>query len=150
MKEIEALAIQLMKQHGLSNWNFGWNNTRGSFGKCIHRTHTIELSIITTPLRTREEVVNTILHEIAHALVGSGNGHNHIWKRKAIEIGCNGERCGSSVGIDKTQLAGTKWVATCANGHVHVHFRSSKKQVSCGRCSNKFDMRYLLMFTKQA
>lgn len=32
-------------------------------------------------------VIETILHEIAHALT-PGNGHNHVWKEQARELGC--------------------------------------------------------------
>jgi hypothetical protein len=28
---------------------------------------------------------DTVKHEVAHALAGAGNGHNHIWKR----VRCN-------------------------------------------------------------
>ena len=36
-----------------------------------------------------EEVKNTLLHEIAHALVGPGHRHNRVWRQKAREIGCD-------------------------------------------------------------
>ena len=45
----------------------------------------------------RPEVIkNTILHEIAHAIVGYGvSAHGSEWKRMAMSIGCNGQRCSS-------------------------------------------------------
>ena len=43
---------------------------------------------------TKKELKDTILHEIAHALVGHKvQAHGKIWKSKAIEIGCSGNRC---------------------------------------------------------
>ena len=40
-----------------------------------------------------KEVTDVILHEIAHALVPAGSGHGFKWKQKAMEIGCEPERC---------------------------------------------------------
>ena len=36
---------------------------------------------------SKEEIKNTILHQIAHLLVGVDNGHNEIWQEKAKELG---------------------------------------------------------------
>jgi hypothetical protein len=33
-------------------------------------------------------VKNSILHELAHVLVGKGHGHDEIWFRKALDLGC--------------------------------------------------------------
>jgi SNF2 family DNA or RNA helicase len=35
------------------------------------------------------ELINTIRHEVAHAIVGPGHGHNEVWADKAREIGCD-------------------------------------------------------------
>lgn len=36
---------------------------------------------------------NTVLHEIAHIIAGARHGHDDVWKRIAMNIGCTGERC---------------------------------------------------------
>ena len=36
-----------------------------------------------------KHVLDTILHEIAHALVGSHHKHDAVWKAKCKEIGCD-------------------------------------------------------------
>ena len=151
MNEIEMIAKDLMKAHGLINWKFAWNNKRTAFGTCRFSNRTIELSSELTPLRPKDETINTILHEIAHALVGANNGHNHIWRRKFIEMGGNGERCSSTENIDMKQVGnGNNWVATCVNGHEHVRFKKPPtKETSCGLCSNKFDRRYILIYERQ-
>jgi hypothetical protein len=38
----------------------------------------------------RSEILDTILHEIAHALVGHKEAHGPVWVAKAKEIGCSG------------------------------------------------------------
>ena len=37
-------------------------------------------------------MTESLLHEIAHALVGRKHNHDAEWKAKAREIGCTGER----------------------------------------------------------
>jgi predicted SprT family Zn-dependent metalloprotease len=36
---------------------------------------------------TREEIKDTIMHEIAHALVGSNHNHDSTWKAMALKLG---------------------------------------------------------------
>ena len=43
-------------------------------------------------MNNEDKVKDTILHEISHVLTPK-QGHNNIWRTKAIEIGCDGERC---------------------------------------------------------
>ena len=64
-------------------------------------------------LHSDDEVLDTILHEIAHALVGPQHGHDAVWRAKAREIGCTGERCVSS---DSPRVPGD-WVGRCSAGH---------------------------------
>ncbi len=91
---LEKQAKEEMKKHGLVGWTFEWNlRCTRKAGCCIYDTKTIEITKAYALKATKEEYKNTILHEIAHALVGYKNGHNKIWKSKAISIGCNGERC---------------------------------------------------------
>ena len=40
-----------------------------------------------------EEIDDTLLHEIAHALVGKAHGHDQVWQAKAVALGCSGKRC---------------------------------------------------------
>ena len=41
-----------------------------------------------------EEVRDTILHEVAHALVGPGHGHDTVWKATAAQVGARPQRRG--------------------------------------------------------
>lgn len=133
--EIENLARQLMKQHHLNFWKFEFNNRKSAIGLCNEKRKTIYLSKILTPQMKYEDVKDTILHEIAHALVGIRHGHNSIWRAKAISIGCNGQRCTSEKALDIDITA--KYEATCKNcGHVHKANRRKKRDSWC-RCSAK-------------
>jgi predicted SprT family Zn-dependent metalloprotease len=83
----------LMTKYGLirRGWTFKLNNRKRSLGVCKYGPRRIEISrhIISLP---REQIIDTILHEIAHALVGGGHGHNHVWKAMCRKIGCRPER----------------------------------------------------------
>lgn len=62
-------------------------------GRYYYNKNEIKLQPTFVELNKIEVVTNVLLHEIAHALVPPRSGHNFIWKRKALSIGCNGRRC---------------------------------------------------------
>ena len=141
------LAISLMEKHGLtnSNWRFEFDNSKKRFGVCKHGEKIIGLSKYLVELNDEKRVRNTILHEIAHALVGHKHGHDWIWRAKAIEIGCDGERCYDS---KQVKTPSSKYIAEC-KGCKHT-FKKHRKpklttQSSCGYCSGgKFNPTYKL------
>lgn len=96
------LALNLMTQHGLTKampnyWHLKFDNAVRRLGQTNFATHTISLSKPCTLAATDPaQVRNTILHEIAHALVGPRHGHDSTWRLKAVSIGCNGQRCTDS------------------------------------------------------
>jgi len=140
--EVKILAITLMQRHGLSTltWKFQFDNARRRLGFCNYRRKTISLSKNYIPLLDIEEIVDTTLHEIAHALVGRKNGHNHIWREKAIEIGCNGERL-----YHGEAHVMPKYKGTCPRcGRVILRHR--KKIISCSRCDSRFNRELLFVW----
>lgn len=88
---IEIIARQKMMEHGLTDWNFKLDKAKRRLGSCQYHSKTISLSIHLFKL-PEEEIMQTLLHEIAHALVGPRAGHGPRWKQKAIAIGCNAQR----------------------------------------------------------
>lgn len=82
----------------LDGWKFSWNNAKTICGLCKYKTKEIQLSKNLILLNDNEdEIKNIILHEIAHALVPKGNGHNFVWRIKCHEIGCKAEVHASKV-----------------------------------------------------
>jgi hypothetical protein len=110
--EAENLALELMIKHNLFDWDFGFNSSKRAFGQCSYGRKTIFLSTPLTLACPEHAVKDTMLHEIAHALVGPRHGHDYIWERKAIEIGCNGQRCNHYDDMDESHIR-YKYVAHC-------------------------------------
>ena len=99
LEKARNIALKLMRQHGLSDYTFKWDRAVRRFGCHNGRLKTLSLSRPMTEHETNEKrVINTILHEIAHALDYRKRGysnHDSEWKRVAKSIGCSGERCSS-------------------------------------------------------
>jgi predicted SprT family Zn-dependent metalloprotease len=93
--EAELLALNLMQEHNLliSGWQFKFNKSITNFGVCNYNKKLIVLSETITQFASYEQIKDTILHEIAHALAGFEYKHDETWRRTAIQIGCNGNRC---------------------------------------------------------
>jgi hypothetical protein len=78
---------QELAKHGLSDWHIRLTQATNVLGLCSYKDKTIILSTFHLDTHPDPEIVNTIRHEIAHALC-PGHGHNDVWKFKAIEVGC--------------------------------------------------------------
>jgi hypothetical protein len=88
-------AIALMKEHGLTarGWRFEWDNAVRRFGACHYSKRRISLSRELTKKSSEAGVIDTIKHEICHALVGHEAGHGPAWKAMAVKLGANPKRC---------------------------------------------------------
>ncbi len=85
LKLIESTALDLMKLHGVSHFKFKFSGARRCAGSCS--SDTIRLSITHALYSDDNDIKNTILHEIAHAIVGLKFHHKVEWQDKAIELG---------------------------------------------------------------
>jgi len=95
LKEAEYLALDLLIKHQLNmkGWRFKFDRAKNRMGLCRYGHKCISLSRVLTFKASEKEVEDTLLHEIAHALVGPGFGHGKVWKQMARKIGCSAERC---------------------------------------------------------
>jgi SNF2 family DNA or RNA helicase/predicted SprT family Zn-dependent metalloprotease len=102
--EAQQLCDDYLREHNLFNkgWRTVFTKSNNYIGRCYHDAKRIELSLIHLNVRSEAELRETILHEIAHALIGPNKGHNSEWKNKAIEIGLsNPQPCGQHIDLDK-------------------------------------------------
>lgn len=148
MDTIQAakLARELMDLHGLADWTFGWDRAVRRNGACKFAKQTISLSYRITQLREESQVRNTILHEIAHALVGPGHGHGLVWWAKAKSIGCSGERCTPG---PTPQARYRRVCQACGEEYGKFH-RRPRVRGACTSCCRKYnngryDVRFALV-----
>lgn len=138
------LAKELMKKYGLENWSFKFDRAKRRTGRCSCKKF-ISLSEFFVKNNEESTVKQTLLHEIAHAIVGVNNGHNKIWRAKAKEIGHSGNRCYDS---SKIIMPKRKWIGICPNCRIEIQYHR-KRKCACADCCNKYnngnyDEKYLI------
>lgn len=88
--EVLFLANNLLLKYHLENTEIVFRTHHTALGYCINSGEIITIQINHAINDDIDEIKNTILHEIAHALVGNEYGHNIIWQNKAKELGVTG------------------------------------------------------------
>lgn len=144
LRDAFALAEHLLEQHGLQDWSVTYDNAKSRAGVCRFGQRVLGLSAPLTALHDDAEVRDTILHEIAHALVGPRHGHDATWRRTAVEIGCTGQRCVSGY----SPTVQPAWLGVCAAGHVVGRHRRPERVATCSQCSRSFALEHLLTWTR--
>lgn len=124
-----------MARHGLTGWRLVFDNAKTRAGVCRFDRKEIGLSRPLISLYEVEQVTETVLHEIAHALAGPRHGHDRVWRATARRIGCSGRRC---MPVDAPSVEGP-WVGVCPAGHRTTAHRRPIRVKSCRTCFPGFD-----------
>lgn len=114
-----ALARGYMSEHGLTaqGWHLALDGAVSRCGSCHHGRRRITLSRHYIKLNGQPEIVNTILHEIAHALNGNmRDAHGPAWRAIARRIGSSGERCASRT----VAMPPKRFVGECEKCHTKL------------------------------
>jgi predicted SprT family Zn-dependent metalloprotease len=126
------LAESAMRQYGLTRqgWVFQWDGAKRRYGQCSYSTKVLSFSKFLTEHSEEQDFMDTVMHEIAHALVGPGFGHGVVWRRKMIELGQKPDRTKSgNVAQVEARKAAANYVVTCAHtGKVIAHMDRLVKQ----------------------
>jgi len=142
--EVKSMARDEMDKWGLREigWKFEINSTVRRLGQCSYRKRTIYVSSNNIKYNTEKDILNTILHEIAHALhyqhyvdrgmereffatrytgrkfVQKIPPHGREWKRFAVLVGANPVATSSTCKVHKSITH--KWyLVTVSNGTVN-------------------------------
>jgi predicted SprT family Zn-dependent metalloprotease len=135
-EEIEAL----LKEHGLieKEWTYRYAKTRRFLGRCYFHQKVIEISIyhIFSP---GANYLDTIKHEIAHALVGPKiQAHGKEWKLMAASIGAFPRACAY-----KSSMIYHRYKANCPNCGQEFHRNKKPRKLRmywCTKCGPKNGM----------
>ncbi len=87
VKQLEEIAAREFKKHDLRGWTFGLASTRRQLGVCKYRTKRIEIAEYYARNSPPEMVLDTLMHEIAHAIAGPAAKHGPAWKAVAVRLG---------------------------------------------------------------
>jgi len=122
------LAETLLAEHGLSAadppWTFRFNRRKRALGTCHYGPRRIELSTHFVVANDADEVRDTVLHEIAHALAGPATGHGPAWKAACVRIGARPERLAPA----RVAMPAGRWRAACPGcGATHSRHRRPLK-----------------------
>lgn len=147
LSEVALLAKRELARAGLSpEWKIVWDHALRRAGCCRYGLKRISLSRHLMALYSESEVREVIAHEIAHALVGPGHGHDRVWAAEARRLGGSG-RARLPADFPRPPAA---WVGTCPQGHRYERYRRPSGKGSCSRCRRGYDPRFEIEWRRAA
>lgn len=127
-----ALAQNMMNDHGLIGWRVAHRNYKSTGAVTYFSSKTIGFSAALIAKWTEDEFRQIVLHEIAHALVGHGHGHDRVWAAKARSIGYTGGRTHS------LPTAEHRWIVDCPEcGVLGRRHNRARRAMFCGVCKSQ-------------
>ncbi len=94
--DAERTALRLLREHGLDGWSFTFDRALRRVGACFYRERRISLSRVFVEMNDDPVVLDTIRHEVAHALAWERDravGHGPAWRRWCGVTGAEPRRC---------------------------------------------------------
>ena len=131
LRELEAIAERELLKHGLQDWSFGLAKTKRRQGVCKFHDRRIEIAQYYTRHNSPENVLDTLLHEIAHALAGPKARHGPVWKTIARKLGATPRACDTC--LDTVVMPGD-WQATCEACKKTYHRYKRPQRLTGYRC----------------
>jgi predicted SprT family Zn-dependent metalloprotease len=131
IESVQKRAMNLLKEHGLKRWIFVFDHSTRRAGQCCFSTKTISIAFDLAANGSDTDIRDTLLHEIAHALIGKKHNHGAEWKAKVVEIGGSAER------THRMEFAPARWNVTCENRcWTHVAQQRNSRLI-CRKCGGK-------------
>lgn len=131
----------------LGLWRFGFNRSKTIHGSCYYHRKEIRLSKYLTEINDEDEIRNTILHEISHAILPPSFGHNKVWKMLFIYLGGDGRVIAS----ERAKFLNGKYIYSCPNcGYEYHRFKViTKLNYYCVDCFKTYKERYILKLKEE-
>lgn len=145
LNRVRVWGEALITMHLDDTWTFDFDHAKRRAGLCDYQRRRITVSRYLAARFDDDEIHQTLLHEVAHALAGHAAAHGPEWKRVARELGYVGGT--THHGPTATELA--PWIGRCPSGHVAYRHRRPARETSCAKCSRQFDRRYLFEWRRR-
>lgn len=145
LERVRAWAESLIVVHLDASWTFGFDNAKRRAGQCDYRRKRLTVSRYLAARHGDDENHQTLLHEVAHAIVGPEAAHGPRWRLAARELGYVGGV--THHGETATELA--PWVGLCPAGHVAYRYRRPSRATSCATCAPRFDERFVFRWVRR-
>lgn len=144
LEEAEELALLYMEEHGvLEYFGFGFQNKKRSLGTCNYYRRKIFLSKWYVEQNNEEEIEDTILHEIAHALAWMHDrcrGHGRAWKKWCLKVGADPSRVHN--GEINHPNGHFKYEETCCGVTYQRHRLRKNTSYYCPKCKDPLFEKY--------
>ena len=143
LTKVRVWADALIRLHLNDTWSFAFDNAKTRAGLTNYTKRTITVSRYLASKWDDDDIHQTLLHEVAHAMVGPKAGHGPEWRRVARDIGYIGGRTHRGEIASET----AKWIGVCPRGHEHFRFRKPTRIASCMHCApgaRGFNPRYVI------
>lgn len=145
LNRVRHWADALIALHLDATWSFGFDSAKTRAGLCNYTSRRITVSRYLASRYADDEIHQVLLHEVAHAIAGTGAGHGSRWKAVAADLGYEGKRLHD--GAIANELA--PWVGECPAGHPHYRYRAPTRVLACGKCSRRFDPANTIAWTRR-
>jgi predicted SprT family Zn-dependent metalloprotease len=131
LKQLTETAARLLAEHRLAGWTFGLSDAKRRLGVCKYRKKRIEIGEYYARNNPDDAVLDTLLHEVAHALAGPEAGHGPAWQAVAARIGATPRACDDS---PDTVVQPGDWRTTCPACNRTHHRYKRPRALSGYRC----------------
>ncbi|QEH35786.1 SprT-like family protein [Aquisphaera giovannonii] len=131
LDRLEGIAREELARHGLHAWTFGLSKARRRLGVCKYHRKRIEIAEYYARNSPEASVLDTLLHEIAHAIAGPAARHGPRWKAVAVRLGATPRSCETS---GDAVLEPGDWRATCPACENVVHLYRRPRSLTGYRC----------------
>jgi hypothetical protein len=143
---VMGIGEKLLSRYGLAGWKIAGNSRLAIVaGRCRNDQKVVEMNTSFHVARSRpEDIIDTLRHEVAHALAGWEAGHRVKWKNIAVQIGASPERCYplTMEGMPRRKSRGPqpiKYKATCpVCGWTHSAKRMRECDLNRYTCNGGF------------
>jgi predicted SprT family Zn-dependent metalloprotease len=150
IEEVRNMARPLMDAHGLSHWLLVFDNAKSRAGQCqypfwhagVRTPGKISLSRHFVRLNSMERIRLTLVHEMAHAIVGNAHGHDRVWRAKCLALGGDGK---ARFTENDTVMALGKYTGLCPTNPAHTYQRHRmtenmrRRTLYCRHCTTATD-----------